>query len=126
MPPTLTGDREENKPKLIRTTVIDRRYKANRGSSLEKVGSSNRGRKSEIGDQGSGASRESRKTDLELIEARFFFEDAFRFLEDGLCFFGGIANGRQAQASRAANGAEHVEDDTRLTDLAEVQTAPND
>ena len=58
--------------------------------------------------------------DLELIETRFFFQNTFRFLENGLGFFGRIANCNQAQASRAANGAEHVENDAGLPDLAEV------
>ena len=37
-----------------------------------------------------------------------------------------IANGGEAQPSGAAKSAEHMENNPRLTDLSEVQAAPND
>src|SRR2546430_7677508 len=63
---------------------------------------------------------------LELIKTRFFVQNAFGFVENGTGFLGRIADRRQAQASDAAKRAEHVKNDARLSDLSEMQTAPND
>ena len=64
--------------------------------------------------------------DLEFIKTRFLVQNVFGFVEDGMRFLGRIADGGEAQPSRAAKSAEHMENNPCLPDLPEVEAAPND
>src|SRR5947207_117195 len=64
-------------------------------------------------------------SDLKFVKARFLVQNALRFVEDGVRFLGRIADGGEAQTSRAAKSAEHMENNPCLPDLSEVEAASN-
>src|SRR4029077_3790131 len=62
---------------------------------------------------------------LQFVETPFFIQNPFRFVEDGLRLLGRVTHCCHAQSSGACERAEHMENDSRLADLSEVQAAPN-
>ena len=62
---------------------------------------------------------------LQFVETPFFIQNPFRFVEDGLRLLGRVTNCCHAKSSGASERAEHMENDSRLADLSEVQAAPN-